>query len=189
MKGRIRKLLIKILEPLVQFLLKIGITPNKVTSIGFLISILAALSIALKNHFLGGSLVLVNGFFDILDGTLARQIKSNRRFGALLDSTIDRFSEAIIFLGILISVKGSLSYTILIFGAFIGSFMVSYTRARAEGLEFKCEIGLLTRVERVVILGLFLLLNKVFIALWIIAILSEVTVLHRLFYVYKKDSL
>lgn len=190
MKGRIRKLLNVILVPLAQKLLKIGFTPNFATLTGFFFNILAAIFIGFKNHIEGGILILVGGFFDILDGILARELKINHRFGALFDSSIDRFSEAIIFLGILVYVfkETSLLYVILVIVALIGSFMVSYVRARAEGLGFKCEVGLLTRVERVVILGVCLILRQLPIALWIIAILANLTAIHRLIYIWQKEK-
>lgn len=168
----------------ISLLSRTGITPNLLTVLGFLGSLLAAMVIAQGRLFLGGLLVLFSGAFDLLDGALARAKGQTSAFGALLDSTLDRASEAAVLFGLLFfSIeKASRTESLLIFVALVGSFLISYVRARAEGLGLKCEVGLFTRAERIVVLALGLLLNQVLIALWIIAIATLLTVAQRLLF-------
>ncbi|GAI48957.1 unnamed protein product, partial [marine sediment metagenome] len=137
---------------------------------------------------LGGALVLVSGLFDLLDGALARFTKQSTKFGAILDSTIDRLSEAAIFCGLLVwyMPKVATLEIVLIFAALIGSFLVSYIRARAEGLGLECRVGLFTRAERVIVLAVGLLVNQVFIALWVLVVFVYITVAQRLLYLRKQ---
>ncbi|MBM3119120.1 MAG: CDP-alcohol phosphatidyltransferase family protein [Chloroflexi bacterium] len=169
--------------------------PNTLTWIGLAISIIAAGTIATNHLLISGFLVLLAGLFDILDGTLARFTNQTTRFGALLDSTFDRVSEAVLFLGLLVLYlrSGVTLEIILVFLALIGSFLTSYVRARAEGLGIDCHVGLFTRAERVIILSLGLLLNQfykfgILIALLVLVVLGFVTVGQRLFYVWQKTK-
>jgi CDP-diacylglycerol--glycerol-3-phosphate 3-phosphatidyltransferase len=138
--------------------------------------------------------VLIAGFFDMLDGALARRTNQATRFGAILDSTLDRLSEAVLLIGILVLYAGEQSTTgILLAGvALIGSLLVSYIRARAEALGLECQVGLFTRAERVVVLALGLLLNQIdnalIIALAIIVAFSFFTAGQRLLYVWKQTK-
>ena len=144
--------------------------------------------VALNHLLIGGVLVLVAGLFDILDGALARFTNRTTRFGALLDSTFDRLSEALLLFGLLILYLNS-DYTIeilLIFGVMVGSFLISYIRARAEGLGIECKTGLFTRAERVIILALGLIVNQVLIALIILAVFTFITVVQRLVHVWQQ---
>ena len=176
-----------ITNPFTSILNKIGITPNALTIIGLAVSLGAAYIIATGHFFIGGILVLLSGLFDLLDGTLARFNKQATSFGAVLDSTVDRISEAAIFCGLLLYFmsKGSNLEIILIFLVIIGSFLVSYVRARAEGLKLECKVGWFTRTERVVVLTIGLLLNQILIVLWILAVFVYVTVFQRLYYLRK----
>ena len=180
----------RITNPVVGVLNKTGIKPNALTFIGLAINIGAAYLIAINHFFLGGVLVLVSGLFDLLDGALARFIKQTTDFGAILDSTVDRISEAAILCGLLIWYipKGVTLEIVLIFAVLIGSFLVSYIRARAEGLGFKCQVGLFTRAERVIVLAVGLLVNQVFIALWVLVVFVYITVAQRLFYLWQKSK-
>jgi CDP-diacylglycerol---glycerol-3-phosphate 3-phosphatidyltransferase len=157
--------LYRILDPFVKLLIRLGLTPNMVTIIGFGLNIgVAALFVvgAEKTNrgdlsFVGwaGALILFAGVFDMLDGQVARLGKMSSSFGALLDSVLDRYSELFMFLGIcyyLISHHYLMS-SLLAFIALIGSMMVSYTRARAEGLGIECKGGLMQRPERIILVG------------------------------------
>jgi len=188
----------RIANPIVRILSRSRLNPNTLTLIGLVINIGAAYLIALNHFFLGGVLVLVSGLFDLLDGALARFAKRATKFGAILDSTVDRVSEAAILCGLLIWYisRGSKMEILLIFAVLIGSFLVSYIRARAEGLGLQCQVGLFTRAERVIVLAVGLLVSRinfvippVVIALWILLVFVYVTVAQRLFYLRKQAKI
>lgn len=176
--------------PMMQFLSRTKLSPNAVTVIGFAVTLVAAL-VAGRGHFLAsGILVLVGGFFDTLDGALARAQGKTTRFGAALDSTLDRYAEAAMFLGLLwfYFPQGSGITIVLIYSVLVGSLLVSYVRARAEGLGMKGEDGIFTRPERIIVLALGLLINQVVIALWILALLTHFTVAQRLASIWKQST-
>ena len=187
-----RNLAYRITDPMVRILSKSGITPNALTFINLALNIVAAYVIATGHLLLGGVLVLVAGLFDLFDGALARFTKQTTRFGAILDSVADRISEAAILCGLLIwyipQEEASLEI-VLIFVVLIGSFMVSYIRARAEGLGWQCQVGLFTRAERVIVLAIGLLINQIFIALCVLVIFVFITVVQRLIYLRKQDKI
>jgi len=182
-------------NPFMTMLSKSHITPDILTWLGLAINILAAGFIAAGYLIAGGVLVLVAGLFDILDGALARFTNKTTVFGGLLDSTFDRLSEAVVFIGLLIlyAPLGDVLIIVVIFASMVGSFLTSYIRARAEGLGLACSVGLFTRAERVIILCLGLLFDKILIALAILVVLSFITVGQRLVYVWlqtrKKENL
>jgi len=160
----------RVIDPFVKVLIKIGLTPNAVTSIGFVLNIgVAVLFIVgaeerdrddLSCVAWAGGLILFAGLFDMLDGQVARLGNMKTVFGALYDSVLDRYSELIMFLGIcyyLVAQHYFLS-SLFAFIAMIGSMMVSYVRARAEGLGIECKGGLMQRPERVVTIGICALL-------------------------------
>jgi CDP-diacylglycerol--glycerol-3-phosphate 3-phosphatidyltransferase len=185
----------RITEPLKTTLIKSQLKPNTLTWLALAISIIAAGTIATNHLLIGGFLVLLSGLFDILDGALARLTNQATRFGALLDSTFDRISDAVLLLGLLVLyvMSGGTTEMVLIFLALISSFLTSYVRARAEGLGVNCPVGLFTRAERVIILALGLLLNplyefSIFIALLIVVVLGFVTVGQRLIYVWQQTK-
>jgi len=185
----------RITEPLKTTLIKSRLKPNTLTWLALAISIIAAGTIATNHLLIGGFLVLLSGLFDILDGALARLTNQVTRFGALLDSTFDRISDAVLLLGLLLLylMSGGTTEMVLIFLALISSFLTSYVRARAEGLGINCPVGLFTRAERVIILALGLLLNQlykfsIFIALLIVVVLGFVTVGQRLIYVWQQTK-
>ena len=155
----------KVIHPFVKVLIKLGLTPNAITSIGFMLNIgVAAVFIAgaeggarIDFRYVGwaGGLILFAGLFDMLDGQVARLGNMKSTFGALYDSVLDRYSELVMFLGIcyyLVAHHYFLS-SLFAFIAMIGSMMVSYVRARAEGLGVECKGGLMQRPERVVTIG------------------------------------
>ncbi|UBM63433.1 CDP-alcohol phosphatidyltransferase family protein [Candidatus Sulfidibacterium hydrothermale] len=154
------------LNPAINILAKTGITPNAITTIGFLITIGSTIILIhgantgnrndYRYIFWFGIVLLSAGIFDMLDGQLARKTNKKTAFGALYDSTIDRYSELVMFFGIayyLVSFHYFLS-SVFTFLAMIGSIMVSYIRARAEGLGFECKVGLMQRPERVLTIGI-----------------------------------
>jgi CDP-diacylglycerol--glycerol-3-phosphate 3-phosphatidyltransferase len=179
-------------RPVVRFLARTPVTPNALTWSGFLISVAAAAVIATGHLFAAGFMVLAAGIFDLLDGALARLTNQVTRFGAILDSTIDRLTEAVLLLAVLIFYAGEQSTLgVLLAGiALPVSFLVSYIRARAEAAGLECRIGLFTRGERVIILALGLLLSPInyalIIALGIIILLSLFTVGQRLIHVWQQ---
>ena len=179
-------------EPIVTVLEKTHVTPNALTCIGLLITITAAVLVAFKHPFAAGFVVLFAGLFDMLDGALARRTNRVTKFGGVLDSTLDRVSEAVVLIGIAVFyVNQHSTWGVALAGVtMMSSQLVSYIRAKAEAMNINCEIGLFTRPERVVILSLGLLLSKfnnvLLIALAIIAVLSLFTAGQRLFFVWKK---
>jgi CDP-diacylglycerol--glycerol-3-phosphate 3-phosphatidyltransferase len=182
-----------ITQPIVTVLAKTRVTPNIVTWFGFIL-ILAAAWLAGAGHLLAaGCVVLVSGFFDIIDGQLARSTNQVTRFGGILDSSLDRISEGAILIGITAYYLNNPavyhSWIILLIGVTImASFMVSYIRSRAEAEKIPCQVGIFTRAERVIILALGLLINQLTIILPIIAVMSVVTVVQRLVHVYNQTK-
>jgi len=175
----------------VRLLSKTGITPNTLTVAGFIVTLAAAGLILAGQPFAAGFVVLAAGFFDLLDGSLARTTNRVTRFGGILDSTLDRLSEAALMLALLVVFAGNGSVPgVWVTGiTLISSMMVSYIRSRAETAGVECEVGLFTRPERVVILALGLLLsglnNVLLISLGIISVFSIITVFQRLFHAWK----
>jgi len=157
---------------------------------GLLVSFGAAAAVALDHLLIGGLVLLFSGVFDLLDGPLARAKGRSTKFGAMLDSSLDRLSEAAVLLGILIYYANQKSTweTSLPYVTFVGSVMVSYLRARAEGLGLRCEVGVFTRAERVIVLATGLAIGQwveeaVLISLGILAALAFLTVVQRLVHV------
>lgn len=185
-----RSIASRITDPIVGILSRSRIKPNALTFINLALNIVAAYVIASSHFILGGVLVLASGLFDLLDGALARLTGQTTSFGAILDSTIDRISEAAVLCGLLIWYipKEAKIEIVLIFAVLIGSFLISYIRARAEGLGLQCQVGLFTRAERVIVLSIGLLVNQVFIALCVIAVFSYITVVQRLLYLWKQTK-
>ncbi len=179
-------------RPIASVLARTPLTPNMVTWLGFCITVVAAVLIATEHLFAAGIVVLVAGFFDMLDGALARATKRVTRFGGILDSTLDRVSEAILLLGLLavFSRGGETAESLLTGFALLGSLLVSYIRARMEGLGIECRAGLFTRPERVIVLALGLLLSgfdyALVIALSIITFFSYFTAGQRLIYAWQQ---
>lgn len=179
-------------DPLVPLISRLKLTPDIMTTIGLAVNLVAAVVIGFGHLLWGGIIFLLAGLFDLLDGALARYMQKTTRFGALFDSTVDRVTEGALFLSfIFITGPGSWPYNVtiqlvLIFLALIGSYLTSYIRARAEGLDIDCTVGLFTRVERVIILAFGLLLSQVFIALAIVVVLSFVTVGQRFAHVWRQ---
>lgn len=181
--------------PIVRLLTRTSITPNALTWLGFFISAGAAALVITGHPFAAGFVVLVGGFFDMLDGALARCINKTTRFGTVLDSVLDRFSDAVVLIGVLVlyALLQSFAGIIITSAALLLSLLVSYVRARAESVGLECQVGLFTRPERIIVLALGLLLSQfayaLFTALTIIAVFSFITVVQRLRYAQKKAEI
>jgi CDP-diacylglycerol--glycerol-3-phosphate 3-phosphatidyltransferase len=192
----LRKRAQAILDVLARGLGALGLTPNAVTIIGFLMMCGIGAVLATGNFALGGILIVGAAIFDALDGSLARLTNRVTKFGAFLDSTTDRFAEGALFFGILYAYlqRGMTFVVYLVFFALFGSLMVSYTRARAEGIGVECKEGMLTRFERIALLVLGLILTAFFgdipllAVLWILAIFTNVTAIQRMWLVYQATN-
>ena len=175
--------------PIGRFLERWGIHPNMVTIVGFFLNVLAGVVLSTGNLIAGAVAVMVASSVDALDGALARVSGKKTQFGAFLDSTLDRLSEGVLFFGLLVwLVSQEMRVEIyLIYAVILGSVMVSYARARAEGLQFECKVGILTRLERIAVLSVGLLLGWVRVTLVIMAVLTWITFMQRAVSVYRSS--
>jgi len=184
----LRKLFKGVIDPVAKFLLRIGLKPNMITYLGLILTTVAS-GLVITNHITWAGIVLLIGApLDVVDGSMARLLGHSSSYGAFIDSVTDRYSELVLLGGLLIHyvLLSNLTACILVFLAAAGSVMVSYTKARAEALGFSAKIGLLTRVERLIVLVVCLILNIPMVALWIIAVLANVTALQRIWFVRKQ---
>jgi CDP-diacylglycerol--glycerol-3-phosphate 3-phosphatidyltransferase len=168
-----------------------GVSPNALTATGFALTVVTALLLAGGYFRLGAIMLFVASIFDMLDGALARETGQSSTFGAFLDSTLDRYSESVTFLALAYYYSGvpdSRTELMLIFIILVGSLMVSYTRARAEALNVECKGGVLQRPERIVLLIAGLLIGWLLPVLWIMAILTNVSAVQRIYEVYWQTS-
>ncbi len=168
----------RLLDPLVGALTRAGVHPNAVTTLGFLVTVSAGIAFFLGHVQIGGALVLLGGTFDIIDGRLARSSGLASAFGSFYDSTLDRISEVVVFLGIFSLYNGHQDFVdpwmVYVVGvAMAGSLMVSYTRARAEGLGIDCKVGMMQRPERILLIGFAAL---IFGTRWNAAVLTWVLI-------------
>ncbi len=179
---KVREVTRPTLEGIGRFLARWHVSPNAVTLVGLVLTIGVAVIAALGEIRWAGVAYIFAALFDALDGTLARVSGKVSRFGAFLDSTIDRFEESIVFLGLIIyyAQVGGLVEIPLILVVTVGSLMVSYTRARAEAVGVECKVGFMTRVPRVTIMIVGMILDQVLIALVILAVTSLLTAFHRM---------
>ena len=177
-----------VVDPLGRFFLNIGMTPNMMTTLGLLGNFLGAFFLSQGKLMLGGWVVLIMTPIDALDGTMARLRGDPSDFGAFVDSVSDRYAELAILGGLLYfyANQGNVLASTLAFAAASGSVLVSYVKARAESLQYEAKIGLLTRVERYLVLAPLLVLNKPIIALWILAIFGNFTALQRIWFVRRQ---
>ena len=185
--DRVRQWSRDIINPIVRLVSRTGISPNGVTVIGFVLMAVVGLVLSQGYLRLAGVLLIVAAFFDAIDGALARMQDRVTSFGAFFDSSLDRYAEAAVFLGILIYFlrQGASTEVILTFITIVGSLMVSYTRARGEGLGVSIRGGLLSRMERIAILIVLLLLNQLTLALLILAPLTNLTALQRIWLTWR----
>ncbi len=173
------------LDPLGGFFFFFCITPNAMTMLGLTGNAVGAYFLARGEMLTGGLFVLLMTPIDALDGTMARLRGESSDFGAFVDSVTDRYSELIIYGGLLYHFlgQGDIRGGMLVFGAAAGSVLVSYVKARAEGLGYEAKVGLLTRVERYLVLAPSLVFNQVLIGLAIIAVFANITALQRIWHV------
>ena len=183
---RLRSLLTPIVDAIARVFVKLGFSPSGLTIIGVLIACVAAALIAQGMLAAGGVVVLIAGAFDMFDGAVARMTNRATKFGALFDSVMDRVSEAVVLLGLLWFYldDGEQLGAILVYVSIVGSTLVSYVRARAEGLGIECKGGLMQRPERVASLGIGIIVGQwwepaVLIVLGVIAVLTVVTTVQR----------
>lgn len=180
----------RISEPVARFLMKTKVTPNILTLTGFLLNVVVAVLVGYQFLLAAGLVLLFSGLFDMLDGALARATGKTSKSGAILDSVLDRYSEAAVLIGLIvyyIYASPSNLGVILVFITLIGSMMVSYTRARAGALGIDCKVGFFTRPERVILLAAGLIFSSVLIYfLWVLAVGTMVTALWRLLYLLDK---
>ena len=166
----------------------IAASPNILTVIGFLLNCAVAAIIATGSIRLGGVLLLFSSGFDMLDGSVARATGQTSKFGGFFDSTVDRYSEIIVYVGLLYYLLDTDDWktgAILVILAATGALMISYARARAEAAGWKAAVGLLARTERVVLLSLGLVIGKPLWSLWILAIGTHITAVTRMFHVWR----
>lgn len=177
-----RKSFKNILEPIGRFLNSLGLMPNMITILGLAGNAIGAILLARGYMTAGGILILLMGPLDALDGTMARQRGMDGKFGAYVDSVTDRYSELVIFAGLLYyyAQQGDKLGLLLVYAAAAGSVLVSYVRARGQSLGWDTKIGILTRLERYLVLAPSLILNIPMIGLGIIATLANITALQRI---------
>jgi CDP-diacylglycerol--glycerol-3-phosphate 3-phosphatidyltransferase len=180
----------RIVDSIVVWLSNLHINPNILTLIGLLINIGAAVLFAKGLFFWAGLVIIFAGIFDIVDGEVARRTGRVTKFGAFFDSVIDRYSDLLLLLGLMIwyAKWDRIFYMSLTGLVLIGSVMTSYTRARAESLIPACKVGFLERPERIVLLIIGALTNRMAAVLWVMAILSNWTVSQRIWYTWREAS-
>jgi phosphatidylglycerophosphate synthase len=188
MRAEHKSIARKPLQPFIRLLVAWKIPPNLLTLLSLPFSILVSYFFSIGKFIIAGIFLLLVGFFDTADGEVARQSNRMNPKGAFLDSTIDRISEFLVFLGLFIYFHSNVLLAILIFVTLFASFLVSYIRARAQGIGNDCNTGIFERPIRFIILvfGSFFLTKKLFpIVLWIILIGCIITIFQRLFYVLR----
>jgi len=179
-----------LLDPLARRISQLGVHPNTVSLVGFALQVAVGALLAAGHVRVGGLLLLVAAPFDALDGAVARVRGNHGPFGAFLDSTLDRLADAVLILGLTAHQmrRGATLEVWLLLVALVASFMVSYTRARAEALAITCKVGLLTRLERILLIAVLSLLALTSVMAWALAILSVFTVLQRMLHVYLSSA-
>ena len=186
-----------LLHAIVRGLALTRISPNVLTFIGLIINIVAALLFGYASgnnqprmFFYAGLVIIGAGIFDMVDGRVARATNQVTTFGAFFDSVIDRYSDIALFFGLLLyyARTNRFFYVVLVGLVMTTSVMVSYTRARAESLIQSCKVGFLERPERIVLVIIGALFNRMAPVLWVIAVLSTITVIHRIVYTYQQTK-
>jgi CDP-diacylglycerol--glycerol-3-phosphate 3-phosphatidyltransferase len=195
--GWLQEGFVRFIKPLMDALVRRRVHPNLITTVGFLVTCGAGLCFFRGHLGWGGFLILLGGLFDILDGYVARGTGLASVFGSFYDSTLDRVSEIVVFIGLFSVYSGGhpyvgepwMVYTVAL--ALAGSLMISYTRARAEGLGIDCKVGLMQRPERVVLLGIAAMLGTKWdgvVLTWVLiamAVLTNLTAFQRIVWVYR----
>lgn len=178
----------RIINKIVSALALSRIHPNVLTFLGLLINAWAAWLFAAGNFRFAGFVVIGAGLFDMVDGRVARETNQVTRFGGFFDSVVDRYSDLALFVGLLVYYARIDRFFYIVLTAIVmtGSVMVSYARARAECTIPKCKVGFLERPERVVLVIIGALFNRMAPVLWVIAVLSNITVIHRMIYTFQE---
>ena len=186
--GAIGRFFGAIIDRIVRWLALSRIHPNALTFIGLLINIFAAYLFSRGKFFSAGLVVIGAGLFDMVDGRVARATDQVTRFGGFFDSVVDRYSDLALFMGLLVYYASINRFFYIVLTAIVmtGSVMVSYTRARAECTIPKCKVGFLERPERVVLIIIGALFGRMAAVLWVIAVLSNLTVIHRMIYTWQE---
>ena len=190
LEAFLRKFFKGIIDPIAGFFLKIGMNPNMITAIGFMLAVVSGYFAATGRFLISGLILLVGAPLDVIDGSMARQQGEPTKFGGFIDSVTDRYSELVVLLGLLFYYfqQQNLTACLLVFIAAAGSLMVSYSKARAESLGFSAKVGLLTRVERMIVMVICLIIQLPVIALWTIAIGANITAIQRILFVHKQSK-
>jgi CDP-diacylglycerol--glycerol-3-phosphate 3-phosphatidyltransferase len=173
------------------WLSRLGMTANMATIVGFLLNAGVAAVIASGHPRIGGVLLLLASAFDMVDGAIARATNSVSKFGGFFDSTVDRYSEIVVYVGLLIWLNQTGDDhlgSILVLVATTGALMISYARARAEAIGYGASVGLAARPERVVLLAACLIINQPLWALWILAIVTHITAVWRMVHVWRSTQ-
>ena len=199
--NSLREPVYRILDPSTRWLIRRGVHPNLITTLGFLVTVGAGLLYRADHVRIAGLCVLLGGLLDIYDGRVARESGLASKFGAFYDSTLDRISEIAVYLGLLSlynNYGSALADVWMIYAIMLalgGSLMVSYTRAKAEALGLECSVGLMQRAERVVLLGLAsltfgIMWNGIVLSVVIVVVvaLSSLTAIHRMIAVYREGG-
>src|SRR4051812_13544687 len=179
-----------VIERIVEMLALSRIHPNVLTFVGLLINIWAAFLFAGGKMFAAGLVVVGASIFDMVDGRVARSTGQVTRFGGFFDSVLDRYSDLALYMGLLVYYASINRFGYIVLTAIVmtGSVMVSYSRARAENSIPKCKVGFLERPERIVLIMIGALFNRMAPVLWVIAVLSNWTVVHRMIYTWQEAS-
>lgn len=177
-----------LLDKIVKVLSRFHVNPNILTFTGVLISFWAAWEFSYGQFFKGGLVIILAGLFDMLDGEVARVTGSVTAFGAFYDSVIDRYSDIIILQGLMVyyARERELGYLVLVGVVVMGSVLTSYARARAESLISSCKVGFMERPERIVLLIIGGLTNRMEAVLWVLAVLGNWTVIDRIYYTWRE---
>ncbi len=178
------------LDFVVRALARAGVTPNAISWVGFLFAVASGVLAGSGLLMWGGAVSLLGGGLDMLDGALARQTGRTTVFGALLDSSLDRYDEAVLLIGVCYwgAVNSDNTLVLLCMLALVGSLMVSYVKARAEGLGLTCDVGMFARPERVVVMGLGLMVGLHLWAVALVAVVANITAMQRLLHVYRQTG-
>src|SRR6476660_8817432 len=184
--GFIGKVCMWPLRAIINACVGLGIHPNTLTLIGVLINVVAACALGVNRFLTAGIIMIVANIFDFIDGKVAQQTNTVSRFGAFWDSTLDRFSDIALFLGLiyLYATLRRTDYVMVASLAMMFSIMTSYARARAESLVDKCKVGFMERPERIVLLMIGTITNRMAGVLWVVLVLSILAVADRIYYTY-----
>jgi len=177
-----------VIDPIAAFFNRIGILPNTMTLMGLVGHTIGAFFLFQGKMMIGGLVILAMAPIDALDGTMARLRGESSRFGAFVDSVTDRYSELIMFLALVIyyTQQGEWLNCVVVYTAAAGSVLVSYVRSKAESLGYQAKVGILTRMERYIVLVPTLILNIPMVGLWIVAVMANFTAIQRIIYVRRQ---